>query len=48
LQGNLVLSTTFISTEKSVDIRLPEIASGLYLLKLSNGIETISKKLVIR
>jgi choice-of-anchor B domain-containing protein len=48
VQGNLVLSNTFISTEKSVDIRLPEIASGLYLLKLSNGIETISKKLVIR
>ncbi len=47
LQGNLIFSKACFNS-KSFDVKLPDIASGLYILKLNNGTDQISKKFIIR
>jgi choice-of-anchor B domain-containing protein len=48
LLGHLVFSTRLQTVNNTLNLRIPEIASGLYVLKIENGSKQLSKKLVIR
>ena len=47
LQGNVIFSKSCLGNN-SFDIRMPEIASGLYIIKIRNSKEVACKKLIIR
>ena len=48
LLGHLVFSTRLQVVNNTLNLRIPEIASGLYVLKIDNGNKKFSKKLIIR
>jgi len=48
LFGHLVFSTRLLVVNNTLNLRIPEIASGLYVLKMDNGSKLLSKKLIIR
>jgi len=48
LQGSSVFSKQCMVSNNSLNFIMPDIASGLYVIKFNNGIEQISKKLVIK
>ena len=48
LLGHLVFSTRLMVVNYTLNLRIPEIASGLYVLKIDNGSKLLSKKLIIR
>ena len=48
LLGHLVFSTRLLVVNNTLNLRIPEIASGLYVLKIDNGSKLLSKKLIIR
>jgi choice-of-anchor B domain-containing protein len=48
LLGHLVFSTRLQVLNNTLNLRIPEIASGLYVLKIDNGSKQLSKKLIIR
>jgi choice-of-anchor B domain-containing protein len=48
LLGHLVFSTRLQVVNNTLNLRIPEIASGLYVLKIDNGSKQLSKKLIIR
>jgi hypothetical protein len=48
LLGHLVFSTRLQVVNNTLNLRIPEIASGLYVLKIGNGSKQLSKKLIIR
>lgn len=47
LQGNVIFSKSCLGND-AFDISIPEIASGLYIIKISNTKEVVCKKLIIR
>ncbi len=48
LQGSVLFSKRHLVANGVVGIEVPEIARGLYMLKLNSGSRQISKKLIIR
>lgn len=48
LLGHLVFSTRLLVVNNTLNLRIPEIASGLYVLRIDNGSKQLSKKLIIR
>ena len=46
--GHLVFSSRLLVVNNTLNLRTPEIASGLYVLKIDNGSKQLSKKLIIR
>ena len=48
LLGHLVFSTRLQVVNNTLNLRIPEIASGLYVLKIGDGSKQLSKKLIIR
>jgi len=48
LFGHLVFSTRLLVVNNTLNLRIPAIASGLYVLKMDNGSKLLSKKLIIR
>jgi choice-of-anchor B domain-containing protein len=48
LLGHLVFSTRLQVVNNTLNLCIPEIASGLYVLKIDNGSKQLSKKLIIR
>lgn len=46
--GHLVFSRRLLVVNNTLNLRIPEIASGLYVLKIDNGSKQLSKKLIIR
>ena len=47
VQGNLIFSKSCLS-DNTFEIRIPEIANGLYTIKFRNGVVNTCKKLIIR
>jgi len=48
LQGSYIFSKHCLISNNTANFVVPDIASGFYVIKVYNGIELTSKKLVVR